>query len=997
MTIFRAAQRRAAILLAACAAALAPAGIIRVPRDQTTLQAAIDAASDGDVVIVARGVYRGPGNRDIHLRGKPLFVRSAAGPDTCVIDCQADVDNPRRGFIFDGGEGAQTVLEGFTIVNGFAPSEAFGEFFHTGAGGAILCRGAGPTIVNCVFANSRAHLGGAIALIAGSGARIERCIIRDNRAYEGGGLASYDSSPIVVDCSFLRNTSAGGGGAISTFAGEALVSNCRLQENSADEFSIGGGVLSAGGGQLTLNNCVIANNTADTTGSAIACSSSAITVSSSTIPANAVRSSATSPRWIDTPAMRRAIPRESFASWNGRVWGVDWPPLHLLAFDGTNYAPGAAYVPDQSKYKLFFNPAGVFLTSTDSGIGFLSRSPDGLADFQTKSDAMFQGFNLPRSLVYCGPTPANAGGVLLYLEYTEAPKVFASTDNGESWRPLFQCAPGSIRHFHGGFFDASLGSAGRLYLMTGDTDEESSILISDDIDEVIASPQLWRTRWGLDLADQHHINPLYTINDNLDASGAPTSQDFRAVDLLFASDGPVFWVPDSARAGGLPLIRYRPATGASERLDPVTGAGWASCETSGGELLIATSAETTDRQPRRGHDEFVHLYAFTPADTTPIEIKRWRRDGNDSVVPEQLFEAFGHLWMRTSRPVEHGARSLVGRLDSSTPRHAGAIDVSETGTLALVNSIVWNNGGTDDSQITLSDSSSVSVSYCDIEHGELGVNAPPGSVLAWGSGNIELDPLIFDPSQNAYALAPLSPCIDAGDNAALAADSADLDRDGIVNEPTPLDIAARPRQTASACVADSGSGVAPLSDIGAYEFPESADCNADGVADCFEIAGGTSADCNANGVPDECDVALRDCNADGIPDECDITLGLSADCDANGVPDECESTENDCNNNGIPDACEIADGASEDCNENFVPDECELIGFRDARPARDGTQPCPHDLSGNGQIDLADLAIMLNHFGQRCVDPLDGDVDGDRDVDLADLGGLLALFGSTCP
>ncbi|MCC7014088.1 MAG: hypothetical protein IT454_16140 [Planctomycetes bacterium] len=34
-----------------------------------------------------------------------------------------------------------------------------------------------------------------------------------------------------------------------------------------------------------------------------------------------------------------------------------------------------------------------------------------------------------------------------------------------------------------------------------------------------------------------------------------------------------------------------------------------------------------------------------------------------------------------------------------------------------------------------------------------------------------------------------------------------------------------------------------------------ADCNANGIADRFDIAGGTSSDCNSNGVPDECEAA----------------------------------------------------------------------------------------------------------------------------------------------
>jgi glucose/arabinose dehydrogenase len=53
-------------------------------------------------------------------------------------------------------------------------------------------------------------------------------------------------------------------------------------------------------------------------------------------------------------------------------------------------------------------------------------------------------------------------------------------------------------------------------------------------------------------------------------------------------------------------------------------------------------------------------------------------------------------------------------------------------------------------------------------------------------------------------------------------------------------------------------------------------------------------DCNGNGVPDDQDIqsgTSADCNGDSIPDECTILLGLSQDCNQNLIPDECEAGE----------------------------------------------------------------------------------------------------------
>ncbi len=63
----------------------------------------------------------------------------------------------------------------------------------------------------------------------------------------------------------------------------------------------------------------------------------------------------------------------------------------------------------------------------------------------------------------------------------------------------------------------------------------------------------------------------------------------------------------------------------------------------------------------------------------------------------------------------------------------------------------------------------------------------------------------------------------------------------------------------------------------------------------------------------------------------------------------------------------------------------------------DGTSDCPEDLTGDGTIDLADLAELLGHYGDTGAGPEDGDFDGDGDVDLADLAQLISVYGQDCP
>lgn len=110
-----------------------------------------------------------------------------------------------------------------------------------------------------------------------------------------------------------------------------------------------------------------------------------------------------------------------------------------------------------------------------------------------------------------------------------------------------------------------------------------------------------------------------------------------------------------------------------------------------------------------------------------------------------------------------------------------------------------------------------------------------------GTGNIAATP-VFEPCiPDAYILAPHSPGIDAGDNAAVPA--------GLT-----LDVVARRRFQDIAAVADTGSGTAPIVDIGAWEG--ASDCNQNGVDDWCDIQFGVSLDANSDGVPDECECPL---------------------------------------------------------------------------------------------------------------------------------------------
>ncbi len=156
--------------------------MLAVPADYRSIQAAIDAASMGDTVIVSPGRYE----ETINFGGKLITVRSSAGPLTTVITSDED----RTLVTFDHNEGPDAVLEGFTLRGGWI---------------GVYCENAGPTIRGNILVGQKVRDWAAIS-IAGPGyppsasvgpapARIyNNTIVR----CANGGVATFSSSAPII-------------------------------------------------------------------------------------------------------------------------------------------------------------------------------------------------------------------------------------------------------------------------------------------------------------------------------------------------------------------------------------------------------------------------------------------------------------------------------------------------------------------------------------------------------------------------------------------------------------------------------------------------------------------------------------------------------------------------------------------------------------------------------------------------------------------------------
>jgi len=147
--------------------------------DFDTIQAGIDAAVDGDTVLVVPGEY--VITEPITFRGKAVTVKSEAGLDQTTIRMDTPADTNRGSVVFfENNETDASVLEGFTITGGRGS-------YGLSAGGGIYFDASSGTVKNCT-------------------------IVQNTAGYAGGVFCRNLCSPKLIDCIIAENSASGSGG-----------------------------------------------------------------------------------------------------------------------------------------------------------------------------------------------------------------------------------------------------------------------------------------------------------------------------------------------------------------------------------------------------------------------------------------------------------------------------------------------------------------------------------------------------------------------------------------------------------------------------------------------------------------------------------------------------------------------------------------------------------------------------------------------------------------
>lgn len=275
----------------------------------TDVQQALTAASSGEQIWVANGIYTPGSSRDdsFALKTGVVVYGGFTGDETAVAqrnpdpssngavlsgdlnrddvdsdgDGSIDSNNEENSYHVVTGSGidSSAVLDGFTITGGNANSSSNSTDRD---GGGIHNRTSSPTLRNLIISGNRAEInGGGIANFSSS-PNLGNLIVVNNSASFGGGGGMYndESNPTLSNLTIRDNTAFSGGGIFNSSA-NPIGMNLAISGNGAAE---GGGITNSGANPM-FTNLIISGNGA-TRGGGISNSSSEPVLTNLTVSGN---------------------------------------------------------------------------------------------------------------------------------------------------------------------------------------------------------------------------------------------------------------------------------------------------------------------------------------------------------------------------------------------------------------------------------------------------------------------------------------------------------------------------------------------------------------------------------------------------------------------------------------------------------------------------------------------------------------------------------------
>lgn len=603
-----------------------------------------------------------------------------------------------------------------------------------------------PSLANCTFENINSSTNGAGILCDASSPSVTNCTFRNLQTDRfGAGLyAGANSSPSLTGCVFETNyANSGGGGVLSGYAANSTITACTFTNNSTPDY---GGAIFCFYGAATITQCEITDNVAIRAGGGIAIEAATPVIGGSSTAGNHFARNRSS---VGSDLAALSLPANAL-----NAQGNSFDGLHLSDY---YVSPQAAFTLTDCSSLLEPISQDVFVSplGDDANSGLTADDP-----FRTIQHAL--------SKVY----GSASNPVTIYL----AEGTYSQATTGEIY-PLPLVSYVSVV----GFARAAtiLNAGGQIHGFMAAYDQELTIE---------ALTLTGSTRAGLDfehsslaVMDCAFLNIISGSNGGGIACRTSTAS---IVDCWFSGNR------SSSNGGGIFCADYSTATIARCTFEnnqagddggaihsyfstpfitecflsgnvSKNGGGVYSRYDVDGLVAHCTIVENTARAGggvsfiNSSNCDVVNCLIARNVVVNPLEVDAW----GAGIYVEASSVGISH-----STIVENLA-------DGFSRIYGGGVCAVRTANVSMIDAILWDNAAGKGAELWVGKrtaSSSLSISYSDVEGLQAGAFIEPGSSLSWGAGLLNADPLFaVGPRGEFYlhqeaATRLVSPCVDSG-------------------------------------------------------------------------------------------------------------------------------------------------------------------------------------------------------------------------------------------